>query len=140
LNDSGLTGREVCLTLTNNSFGFLSGCYSGAIVSSRCFTGSSLTVVQFWTITPTTTQTNCSLNVSFANQGVGYLFAMSPEYLSSGSASATVACANNSTGPCTSWTITGNGPAVLIENYSNAKKAKVLGTADNSFGIAVSLD
>lgn len=140
LSDSGLTSREVCVTLDNNSFGSLSGCYSGAIVSSRCFTGSSLTVVQFWTITPTSTQSDCSLNVSFTNQGVDYLFAMSPEYSSNNSANASVACTNNSTGPCTSWTITGNGAAVLIENYSNAKKAKVLGTADNSFSIGVSLD
>lgn len=141
LNDSGLTEREVCLI--NNSFAVLSGCYSGAIVSSRCFTGSNLTVVQFWTITPTTTQTDCSLNISFSDQGVDYLFAMSPEYSSSGSASATVACANSTvpfTGPCTSWTITGSGTAVLIENYGDVKKAKVLGTADDSFNIGVSLD
>jgi hypothetical protein len=144
LSDSNLTGRAVSVTFDSN-LDYTSGAvpkdglYSG-IVSSRCFTGSSLTVVQFWTITPTTTQTNCSLNISVTYEGVGYLFAMSPEYSSMGSASATVACTNNSTGPCTSWTITGNGPAVLIENYGNAKKAKVLGTAVNSFSIDVSLD
>lgn len=143
LGDSDLTNRKVSVTFDPIS-GYtgpnLTGDYSGAIVSSRCFMGN-LTVAQFWTIGDgaANPQNNCSLNVAVTYEGEGYLIATSPEY--PGYGVATVTCTSASGSPCTSWTITtGSGPAVVIENYSNAKKAKVLGTATNNFNIAVTVE
>jgi hypothetical protein len=132
LGDSNLKGREVCVTFSIGP----NGCYSGATVQSRCFNPYP-TVVKFWTIGDGSAnpQTNCSLNVGID----GYLIAMSPEYSSQGSASAIVKCTSPSGSPCTAWTITGSGTAVVFETSHGGKETEI-GTADNNFQINVAVE